>query len=351
VTTWKVHGIELPFGDREQSWWVNESGTVVDRPIEGAETLPGRFVLAGLVDAHAHPAVGIGSSGPIALNEQQTRGNLLAWAETGITLVRDVGSPGGITLDLVPRPQEPSVRAAGRFLAPEHRYFEELLLEPVGEEDLIDVALQQIRAGATWVKVIGDFPLLPEFVDLERTYPIELIAQLCTAVHTAGARVAVHTTLPDVNTLVLAGVDSVEHGHELDKSSIAEMGRRGVAWTPTLCALLSHAGDPDALPEMLNWVRETRARLAELLPLAVRLGVPVLAGTDVVGSIPQEVIHLVDLGLDPSEALAAASDWGRRFLGDDDDRTDIVTYEHDPREDPVQLTNPCAVVVGGIRLR
>ena len=352
MRSWKAQGVELPFGDRERTWWVRESGEVLDRPIEDAETLPGRYVLAGLVDAHSHPAVGVDQTGgPVALDEAQTRANLLAWAETGITLIRDVGSPGGLTLDLVPGPREPSVHAAGRFLAPQHRYFEELLVEPVGDEDLIDVALQQIRAGATWVKVIGDFPRVPEFVDVERTYPLELVTQLCTAVHTAGARVAVHTTLPDVNALVRAGVDSVEHGHGLDESTIQEMARRGTAWTPTLCALLAGTDDEAAPPERRDRALKTRARLAELLPLAVRLGVPVLTGTDVVGSISEEVTHLVDLGLEPSQALAAASVWAREFLGETDARADVVTYEHDPREDPGQLTNPSAVVVGGIRLR
>ena len=30
---------------------------------------------------------------------------------------------------------------------------------------------------------------------------------------------------------------------------------------------------------------------------------------------------------------------------------DIVTYQHDPRQDPDQLARPAAVVAGGVRLR
>jgi hypothetical protein len=50
------------------------------------------------------------------------------------------------------------------------------------------------------------------------------------------------------------------------------------------------------------------ARIAELLPLAVRLGVPVLAGTDVTGSIPQEAALLTRMG--PEWPLCAAQDRG-----------------------------------------
>jgi imidazolonepropionase-like amidohydrolase len=65
---------------------------------------------------------------------------------------------------------------------------------------------------------------------------------------------------------------------------------------------------------------------------------------------PREVALLAQLGLEPKEALAAASAWPRSFLGAPA-TADIVTYHHDPRENPGQLAHPAAVVAGGIRLR
>ena len=351
VTSWAVQAIELPFGDRVRARWIDPSGGWSEREIPGAEFLPGRFVLSGLVDAHSHPAVGSGPSGPVALDLARTRANLLAWAESGVTLIRDVGSPGGLTLTLPAEEGLPAVRAAGRFLAPPDRYFPELLVEPVGDADLVRAALWEVRRGATWVKVIADFPQLSEFTGVAPTYPVELIAQMCDAVHEAGARVAVHATLGDLGDLVRAGVDSIEHGPGLDEHTVVDMGRRGVAWTPTLCAIIAAAEDPDIPPERRERAREARSRFAELLPGAVQAGVPVLAGTDVVGSIPREVALLAELGLEPSQALAAASVWPRQFLAPHEERADIVTYYHDPREDPSDLRRPAAVVVSGRRLR
>jgi imidazolonepropionase-like amidohydrolase len=267
VRSWTVHGVQLPFGDTPRSWWVDELGTIHDEPIGGAEALAGRYVLPGLVDAHAHPAVSTGPDGPVALDADGTRATLLAWAESGITLVRDVGSPAGVTLRVGPSPRQPLVRAAGRFLAPPDRYFPQLLVEPVGSDDLISAALAEIEHGATWVKVIADFPRVP-----------------------------------------------------------------------------------DVTPQQRQRAEEARERLSELLPLAVKHNVAVLAGTDVVGSLPREVALLAELGLQPDEALAAASEWGRRFIDPGTMRADIVTYHHDPREDPALLAQPAAVVVGGIRL-
>jgi imidazolonepropionase-like amidohydrolase len=228
----------------------------------------------------------------VALDTSAARANLLAWAQTGITLVRDVGSPGGVTLELRSGPGMPVLQAAGRFLAPAGRYFPDLLDAPVKEANLVSAAVAEIGRGARWVKVIADFPDLAAGTDAEANYRIEAIAQLVAAAHDAGARVAVHSTVPDAGQLVAAGVDSVEHGFGLDERAIREMADRGTAWTPTVAALLALLDAPDMTPGRRRRLREGRARVAELLPLAARLGVPVLAGTDVTGSIPREVALL-----------------------------------------------------------
>ena len=162
---------------------------------------------------------------------------------------------------------------------------------------------------------------------------------------------AAHSTVPGTSQLVAAGVDSIEHGWPgLDEHAVRDMAGRGTAWTPTAAARLALLDAPGITPRRRRGFAEGRARVAELLPLAVRLGVPVLAGTDVTGSIPREVALLAQMGLEPKDALAAASTWPRRFLGAPA-TADIVTYHHDPREDPGQLAHPAAVVAGGIRLR
>ena len=152
--------------------------------------------------------------------------------------------------------------------------------------------------------MIADFPDLAAGTDAEATYRIDSIAGLVAAAHEAGARVAVHSTVPDAGQLVAAGVDSVEHGFGLDERAIRDMAGRGTGWTPTLGALLALLDAPDMTPGRRRRLREGLARVTELLPLAVRLGVPV-SGTDVMGSIPGEVALLAQAGLEPKDALAA----------------------------------------------
>ena len=348
---WHVHGTLLPFGGDVHDAWFDEAGLVHDEPLVGSETLPGRFFLAGLVDAHAHPAAVGTPEGPVARDLAGTSAVLVAWAESGVTLVRDAGSPGGLTLDLGGDPRHPRVTAAGRFLAPAGRYFPGLLVTPVDEAELVAAAVAEVRRGADWVKVIGDFPHVPEFGDTEPTYAIDVIAATCEAVHAVGGRVAVHATLPGVRQLVEAGVDSVEHGTGMDRGAVELMAARGVGWTPTCSAVLGMIDDPGVPPDRRARLHEVRERFRELLPLAVASGVPVLTGTDAAGTLPGEISLLASLGLTPEQALAAASDTARRFLGAADGRCDLVTYDDDPREDLAVLASPAAVVVGGTRVR
>jgi imidazolonepropionase-like amidohydrolase len=348
--------VQLPDGDRPVDLWVDAAGCLVAEPVPDAERLPGRYVVPGLVDAHAHPAVGWEAGMPVALDKSETLNVLAAWAACGVCLVRDTGSAGGSVLQLDLVSGMPRLQAAGRFLAPAGRYFPALLPEPAPQERLTELAVGELARGGRWVKVIADFPPVADGMPSGPpgvTYSSKAIETMIAAVHAAGGRVAAHVTTDVVSELVRAGVDSIEHGTAIDESVLRLMAQTGAAWTPTLCAVL---GLPDTASEAARRrVAEYRQRLPELLPLAYRLGVPVLAGTDTAGTITREVALLAEHGLEPSAALKAATTTGYRFLGEPFDKagqpTTLVTYESDPREDLAILSAPRAIIIDGIRVR
>jgi imidazolonepropionase-like amidohydrolase len=163
-----------------------------------------------------------------------------------------------------------------------------------------------------------------------------------TAVHAEGGRVAAHTTGLAAGDVVRAGADTIEHGSGLDEAALAEMARRGSAWVPTLWAANRHlAAAPPAFHAA--WRERTRALLAR----ALRLGVPVLAGSDETpaGALYLEVAALVETGgLAGADALRAASTVARRVLGLPGRPGELVTYDADPRIDPAVLAHPVAVI-------
>lgn len=337
--SWQLPPLVLPDGD-ERPLWISD-GALTSTPVAGAPVLPGRFVLPGLVDAHAHITVVNGEPADAAAGAR----NLLRLRDQGVLLVRDVGSPQSATLDLEAHPELPTLLAAGRWHAPEGRFYAKYH-RPVPAEALVPSALTEMARGATWVKVIADW------TTSELSYPIDAIRAMIERVHAAGGRVAAHTQWQGVRELVGAGVDSVEHGCRLDEDTLGVMAGRGIAWTPTMSAFARPLA-PDARPDLIERREDVLANYRAMLPVAERLGVTVLAGTDTVGTVVDEIRQLIDFGLTPIAALRAATTTARTFLGraslEAGGPADVTTFEDDPREDPDVLRWPVAVVLGGRR--
>ena len=337
---WRVPSTLLPEGDRRDVWIAD--GRFSFAPVDRAETLPGRFALPGLVDAHAHVALANGQP----LKAPQAAAALRALGGHGVLLVRDVGAPHSVTLDIVRDATLPRLIAAGRWLAPSGRFFESFH-DPVRPDVLISAALTEVARGARWIKVVADW------TTGELSYDQDALQGLVEAVHRAGARVAAHVQWTGVRDVVAAGVDSIEHGCLLDAATIEVMAAGGVAWTPTLTAFNQQLPD-DAPPERRErqraWLDNYRAMLA---PAAAR-GVRILAGTDTAGTVVDEIRYLIAFGLTPLQALRAATTDARAFLGVPSiaagEPADVVTFEQDPREDPAALSRPAAVVLGGVRI-
>ena len=121
--------------------------------------LPGRYALAGLVDAHAHPTVASDQRWPYLADAAHGAARLAEYAAAGVTVIRDAGGLSPVTVGFARAAADgaPVVTAAGRFLAPAGRYFPRMHA-PAAPEDLADAVRAEVAAGAAWVKIIGDFP-------------------------------------------------------------------------------------------------------------------------------------------------------------------------------------------------
>ena len=229
--------------------------------------------------------------------------------------------------------------ACGPFLAPPD-FFLPHLYEGTAPEDAVEAARERVRAGLSWVKIIGDFPV-GEFNPLQAQvgYAPELVAQIADAVHAEGGRVAMHVMGPFVREAVELGVDSLEHGTWADAATVREMAARGVAWTPTLTTVLHHL---EPVAERVGAVRELLQAHRAALKLAAELGVTLLIGTDEAGhgGAPEEAAALVRYGVPEPVAVAAATSGARAYFGlgglEPGAPADLVTFDRDPR-----ATSPC----------
>ena len=151
----------------------------------------------------------------------------------------------------------------------------------------------------------------------------EEIAAIVRAAHEAGRRVTAHSTgAQGTKNAIRAGIDSIEHGVDLDDEAVSMLLEQGTTLVPTLLAVRRIVARRDSVPA---WMAE-KALAAQALHehsirLAVERGVRIAAGTDAGtpfnphGSLPDEVQALTDVGLTPGAALAAATLGGARNLG------------------------------------
>ena len=353
MVNWHIRAVPLPNGHEAQDWWI-ANGKLVEGPLADAQELPGGWLLpGGLVDAHVHLTLNFGRVMPHADgSDALVAANSAAQLRAGVLALRDAGFAWGRA------PAEsadgPRLQRAGGLIAPPGRGYANVCRH-VAADDLVRVGLEEVAAGAQWVKILGDFPG-PDgnFFTAPSNYPRDTVATLVREVHAAGARVMAHSTGLAAADLIAAGVDSIEHGMLLSADLAKAMADRRIAWTVTLGTAYRHVG---AIAEQQTpagaYIRGQFDRVRDLLPRAVELGVPVIAGTDEIGmgALVKELEYLVRFGLTPTQALDAGSMTARTWLRFPDIRAgqpaDLVTFESDPRRQIDALARPAAVVSRG----
>lgn len=354
-----LRAMRLPEGNHLEDWWVVD-GRLSREPVADAIELPGRYILPGLVDAHTHLSMDFnqtqqpaGSAPLPAGSGALIAANLATHLAKGVTVVRDAGRLPNTALG-EPQMRRPPVIAAGYLLAPAAR-FHAGIYNPVAPNDLIATALAEVEQGIQWVKIIADFPG-PDWNWFNPivNYAPELVCKLVKEVHAAGARVMAHVSGPFVAELIRAGVDSIEHGTLMTPELAVALADQGASWTPTFATVTQYIEPLAALPNTTGEaVRQVFAQWRAALPLAERLGVPILAGTDEVGhgALDKEIAQLHRFGLSVEGALAAASTTARTFFDLPALRVgacaDFVTYLDDPRGNLDLLNFPAAVMAEG----
>ena len=345
-----------PIGHEVRLW--ADAGRLTTDAVAGAEALPGRFALVGgLVDSHFHMAFLYGAE-PVGMDESMEQ--LRAARDQGVLLVRDLGAHDRLSLRLPDDAGLPRVIGSGQHIAVAGGFVEGSH-EPVPPDRLVEGAMAEMDAGATWVKVITDWQ------PGELAYPLPVLKEMVEAVHARDGRVAAHAERTGRGVLQ-AGVDSIEHGFNLEEEDLRSMADRGVAWAPTTNLFVQDLKQVDdmlkanedaergqRLEEWRQGVIDQFMAMADLVPLAARLGVQLLASTDTCGTVADEVERWIDWGVDPEAAVAAASWDARRYLLGEEPfeggSADMVTFDDDPREDPSVLRNPVAILLRGWRIR
>ena len=332
----------------------------------------GSTIVPGMVDGHSHLTMPGGShwierggDGPAAAMATAAH-NAGLMTQAGVRWARDVGSGVGrdpvdgrkraLALGVRDRARGrigwPHIQAAGTWIGGPGA-LGDLGVEVADADGLAAAAERQLDDGADFIKLYldGGDPMVCPWSKAE-------IERVVSAVHARGARVTAHSGRIDgASKGVAGGVDAIEHGFELDADVAAEMARRGTFLVSTLSVFRSWEsfGATTTIerftgPEGRERIAARRERAEESTRFAHRAGVRIATGTDFGGGstranqLAWEVESLVAAGLEPWEALGAATWRGGELLGEPDagvvrdgGPADFVLVHGDPLSDPTAL--------------
>lgn len=365
------------FTDGGRIGWIRPSDSERDPgPADGLEIVDprGLTIVPGLVDAHCHLTSPGGAhwldyfrDPPSRMLQTAERNGELARA-AGAAWLREVGSPTvvdpidgrrralalGIRDRWVGRANRPRVRSGGTWIAPPRVMADGVAVVARNGDELVAVALKQLQQGADMVKL---------YVQTANSYdspwsPAE-IRRVVDAVHARGAIVTAHAMrLGPARAAVHGGIDAIEHGFRLDADLCAEMAQRGTRLVTTLIVPKSwlrigqQSGGYWATRAGKRVARRLLARGEDSARLARRAGVVICAGTDFggggsrAGQLAWEVESLVATGMQPWQALGAATWRGGELLGEPDagriregGPADFFLVAGNPYTDPAALWN------------
>ena len=212
-------------------------------------------VLPGLIDCHTHIMARIpeGDNGYIldlATKSQAFRAlegayNARITLEAGYTTIRDVESEGSEYADVALRDaikqglvQGPRMQVATRAIAavgqynpfgvsPDLRDFPTGAQMVSGVEEARRAVREQAGHGADLIKVYADWQ--------NPTLTVDEMRVIVEEAHRQNRKVAAHATTPEgIKNALIAGVDSIEHGHGINRKDLEMMKAKGTFLVPTI---------------------------------------------------------------------------------------------------------------------
>lgn len=374
--------------DARERWLRVKAGVIVafeKQAPRGAEVteLPG-VVLPGLIDAHVHLTFS-GELDPVGTLQAETQNevvlralsNLQAHLAAGVTTVRDLGGPYGLSIDLARardagRLQGTRIVPSGHNITMTGGHGYAFGREADGPDEIRKAARNELKRGARVIKFMATGGVLTPGVaaGAEALTEAELRAGVEEA-RKAGVLTATHAQgLAGIKNSLRAGIDTIEHGafDEWDDEAFTLFADSAQPrWlVPTLAApagILSGAGRlPDWMIAKTRPVGEKhRANIAAAFAAGVKLAAGTDAGTPLNphGGLARELELMHEVGISLDEIFRAVSSNAAAALGLSGligsfaagAAADLVAVDGDPLNDVAAYGRPLAIVSAGVRLR
>lgn len=340
--------------------------------------MKGKWLVPGLLNMHTHFGLKLPGPAGAALENETDMQLVLRMADNaqkslyaGVTTVRLVGEEHGSDFALKAAIDGgtalgPRIQSAGEIIATTGGHG---FLEADGSAELAKAVRQQIKNGATWIKVAISGGISDSHGSIAAsTMTQDEMATVIEVAHRNGAKVTAHNGSPIAADEALAlGIDCFEHAYHLTEKQLRTMKAKGAWLVPTAVVTDEGAlefykkiGSP---PWYLERVKSTRVDHHKMLQTAVKLGVNIALGTDQFPFEPnagttatvREAELYVTAGMTPLQALQAATLQPATMLEMDKDvgslkpghYADIIAVNANPAQDIAALRTLNFVMKGG----
>jgi len=340
--------------------------------------LEGKWLAPGLLNMHTHFGLKLPGPAGAALENETDMELVLRMADNarqslyaGVTTVRLVGEERGSDFALKAAIDGgtalgPRIQTAGEIIATTGGHG---FLEADGVAELSKAVRQQIKKGATWIKVAISGGISDSHGNIAAsTMTNDEMKAVIEVAHRNGAKVTAHNGSPVAADEALElGIDCFEHAYHLTEKQLRAMKAKGAWLVPT--AVVTDEGAMEFFrkigspPWYLERVKSTRVDHLKMLQTAVKLGVNIALGTDQFPFEPnagttatvREAELYVEAGMTPLQALQAATLKPAIMLEMDEEVgalapgrfADIIAVNANPVQDISALRSISFVMKGG----
>jgi imidazolonepropionase-like amidohydrolase len=323
----------------------------------GTVDLSGATCLPGLIDVHVHLIAQDPQRRELKTPSQSLSAeNLLRTLRYGFTTVRNLGTDGLGPSDIdvrnaVDNRSLPGPRLKIAICDTEARSF-----GVKGPTELRAAIDRIVNQGSDWIKL---FDIVLPGPEIGTLYSEEEISAIVDEAHKKGVKVAMHTVAMEGSHRAIAGgVDSVEHGVNIDDADLQRMKEKGITFVPTLF-VISYAASLPGRDDHAKWVDFSKQSF-DTFERALKAKVKFAFGSDAgaldwTSTPAQQFQMMVNHGMTPMAAIQSATLDAARLLGMDKQigsieagkLADIVAVQGDPLADVSRLEHVMFVMKDG----